>query len=80
MLVVKDIVFWLVDGEDIWYSQPYRYTDYRGRFDTYHMFYLGYTPNEKYHIDNNYDLNKFPTRMAIQCLRSLYFNNERHVI
>lgn len=69
-----------VGGENIWYSQPYRYTDYRGRFDNLSYVFLGYNPNERYRIDDNYNLNLFPDTDGYSILRPLYNNNDSHVM
>ncbi|MDD3915337.1 MAG: hypothetical protein PHF76_11915, partial [Bacteroidales bacterium] len=60
--------------------QPYRYTDYRGRFSAISSMLIGYTPNERYHIDDDYDLNLFPYTDGYSILRQLYNNNESHVM
>lgn len=68
------------DNEDLWYSQPYRYTDYRGRFAAIYSMLIGYTPNAKYHISNYYDLNLFPYTDGYSFGRWLYINNNFHVM
>ncbi|MDY0184212.1 MAG: hypothetical protein RBR39_13080, partial [Proteiniphilum sp.] len=69
-----------VEGEYLWYSQPYRYTDYRGRFAAIYSMLIGYTPNAKYHISNYYDLNLFPYTDGYSFGRWLYLNNNFHVM
>jgi len=42
------------------YSQPFRYCDYRGRVSKISELEIGYSPKQKYHIDNSYSINNFP--------------------
>lgn len=64
-----------VSGSYLWYSQPYRYTDYRGKVKEVKNIDIGYTPNVRFNINDSYNVDTFPIDSYTNS-RKLYNSSE----